>query len=223
MREAGVERITVVTAEPLEGYEVWDDRGLAWNDALAAAIGRGRDRAARRGRLRRPALLRARGGRGAARRDARARNRDRARARRRDERGRDAAARASSARISASPAAPPSTRARRRPRGRRSPRASPSTSTRRRISRGCRPHGLKLGYKASAEQFPPRRAARLLGRGGAARARDHRRLRPLPAVPPHRRPRPRRACPGSARSASAPSGRCSARACSPRRCATTRR
>ncbi len=37
VREAGVERITVVTAEPLEGYELWNDRGLAWNDALAAA------------------------------------------------------------------------------------------------------------------------------------------------------------------------------------------
>ena len=38
VREAGIERVTVVTAEPLEGYEVWHDRGLAWNDALAAAI-----------------------------------------------------------------------------------------------------------------------------------------------------------------------------------------
>lgn len=38
IRDAGVERITIVTAEPLEGYDVWDDRGLAWNDALAAAI-----------------------------------------------------------------------------------------------------------------------------------------------------------------------------------------
>ena len=37
VRDAGVERITVVTAEPVEGYEVWNDRGLAWNDALAAA------------------------------------------------------------------------------------------------------------------------------------------------------------------------------------------
>ena len=37
VRDAGVERITVVTAEPLEGYELWHDRGLAWNDALAAA------------------------------------------------------------------------------------------------------------------------------------------------------------------------------------------
>ena len=38
VREAGVERITIVTGEPLDDYEVWDDRGLAWNDALAAAI-----------------------------------------------------------------------------------------------------------------------------------------------------------------------------------------
>ncbi len=37
VREAGVERITVVTAEPLNGYETWLDHGLAWNDALAAA------------------------------------------------------------------------------------------------------------------------------------------------------------------------------------------
>jgi 2-phospho-L-lactate guanylyltransferase len=37
-REAGVERVTVVTGLPLKGYEVWDDRGLAWNDALAAAM-----------------------------------------------------------------------------------------------------------------------------------------------------------------------------------------
>jgi 2-phospho-L-lactate guanylyltransferase len=38
IREAGVERITIVTGEELDGYEVWDDRGLAWNDALAAAM-----------------------------------------------------------------------------------------------------------------------------------------------------------------------------------------
>jgi 2-phospho-L-lactate/phosphoenolpyruvate guanylyltransferase len=37
-REAGVERVTVVTGLPLKGYDVWDDRGLAWNDALAAAM-----------------------------------------------------------------------------------------------------------------------------------------------------------------------------------------
>jgi 2-phospho-L-lactate guanylyltransferase len=38
VHEAGIGRVTVVTAEPLDGYEVWDDRGLAWNDALATAI-----------------------------------------------------------------------------------------------------------------------------------------------------------------------------------------
>ena len=37
VREAGVGRVTVVSAEPIDGYEVWPDRGLAWNDALAAA------------------------------------------------------------------------------------------------------------------------------------------------------------------------------------------
>ncbi len=37
VREAGVERVTVVGAEPVDGYEVWPDRGLAWNDALATA------------------------------------------------------------------------------------------------------------------------------------------------------------------------------------------
>jgi 2-phospho-L-lactate guanylyltransferase len=40
VREAGVERITLVTSERLvlPGVESWDDRGLAWNDALAAAM-----------------------------------------------------------------------------------------------------------------------------------------------------------------------------------------
>jgi 2-phospho-L-lactate/phosphoenolpyruvate guanylyltransferase len=37
VREAGVERVTVVGADPVGGYEVWLDRGRAWNDALAAA------------------------------------------------------------------------------------------------------------------------------------------------------------------------------------------
>ena len=37
VREAGVERVTVVSAEPIDGHEVWADGGLAWNDALAAA------------------------------------------------------------------------------------------------------------------------------------------------------------------------------------------
>ena len=36
-RDAGVDRVTVVTGLPLQEYEVWDDRGLPWNDALAAA------------------------------------------------------------------------------------------------------------------------------------------------------------------------------------------
>ena len=39
IREAGVERVTVVTAEALHGYDLWPDRGLAWNDAIATAIG----------------------------------------------------------------------------------------------------------------------------------------------------------------------------------------
>jgi 2-phospho-L-lactate/phosphoenolpyruvate guanylyltransferase len=37
VREAGCERITVVTTERVDGYEVWNDSGLAWNDALATA------------------------------------------------------------------------------------------------------------------------------------------------------------------------------------------
>jgi 2-phospho-L-lactate guanylyltransferase len=38
VREAGVEQVTVVTREPIDGFDVWEDRGLAWNDALAAAM-----------------------------------------------------------------------------------------------------------------------------------------------------------------------------------------
>jgi 2-phospho-L-lactate guanylyltransferase len=38
VREAGVEQITVVTAERLNGYPVWHDRGLPWNEALATAM-----------------------------------------------------------------------------------------------------------------------------------------------------------------------------------------
>jgi 2-phospho-L-lactate guanylyltransferase len=38
VREAGVDRVTVVTGLALKDYEVWNDRGLPWNDALAAAI-----------------------------------------------------------------------------------------------------------------------------------------------------------------------------------------
>jgi 2-phospho-L-lactate/phosphoenolpyruvate guanylyltransferase len=37
VHEAGVERVTVVSSEPVEGYDVWPDRGLEWNEALAAA------------------------------------------------------------------------------------------------------------------------------------------------------------------------------------------
>jgi 2-phospho-L-lactate/phosphoenolpyruvate guanylyltransferase len=37
VREAGVERVTVVTRLKVRGYDVWNDRGLPWNDALAAA------------------------------------------------------------------------------------------------------------------------------------------------------------------------------------------
>ncbi len=37
VRDAGVERVTVVTAERLDGYDVWPDRGLEWNEALACA------------------------------------------------------------------------------------------------------------------------------------------------------------------------------------------
>ena len=34
---AGFRRVTVVTSEPLTGVERWDDGGLPWNEALAAA------------------------------------------------------------------------------------------------------------------------------------------------------------------------------------------
>jgi 2-phospho-L-lactate guanylyltransferase len=37
VRDAGVAQVTVVTGLPLKGYDVWNDRGLAWNEALAAA------------------------------------------------------------------------------------------------------------------------------------------------------------------------------------------
>jgi 2-phospho-L-lactate guanylyltransferase len=37
VREAGIEQVTVVTSESLDGHHVWHDRGLAWNDALARA------------------------------------------------------------------------------------------------------------------------------------------------------------------------------------------
>ena len=40
VRDAGVERVTLVTSEPLalEGTSLWDDHGLPWNEALALAI-----------------------------------------------------------------------------------------------------------------------------------------------------------------------------------------
>jgi 2-phospho-L-lactate guanylyltransferase len=38
LREAGVERVTLVCGKPVSGYDdVWLDGGLPWNDALAAA------------------------------------------------------------------------------------------------------------------------------------------------------------------------------------------
>ncbi len=40
VRETGVDRVTVVCKEPLDGYEVWQDGGLPWNDAIAEAMGR---------------------------------------------------------------------------------------------------------------------------------------------------------------------------------------
>jgi 2-phospho-L-lactate/phosphoenolpyruvate guanylyltransferase len=38
VRDAGVEQVTVVTRDPIDGHDVWPDRGLPWNDALAAAM-----------------------------------------------------------------------------------------------------------------------------------------------------------------------------------------
>jgi 2-phospho-L-lactate guanylyltransferase len=37
VREAGIDRVSVVGGEPVDGHEVWLDHGLAWNDALGAA------------------------------------------------------------------------------------------------------------------------------------------------------------------------------------------
>src|SRR5580765_7508304 len=37
IRLAGVTGMTVVCSEPVAGYDTWLDRGLSWNDALAAA------------------------------------------------------------------------------------------------------------------------------------------------------------------------------------------
>jgi 2-phospho-L-lactate guanylyltransferase len=40
VREAGVERVTVVTGRPIDGYDVWVDGGLAWNEAMRAVVRR---------------------------------------------------------------------------------------------------------------------------------------------------------------------------------------
>lgn len=37
VQEVGVTGLTVVCSEPLSGYNVWLDRGLPWNEALATA------------------------------------------------------------------------------------------------------------------------------------------------------------------------------------------
>ena len=52
---------------------------------------------------------------------------------------------------------------------------------------------LRLGYKASAEQFPPRRLLDLAVAAEHAGLRLGLDQRPLPALAPHRRPRPERA------------------------------
>ena len=223
VREAGVERVTVVSAEPIDGHEVWADGGLAWNDALAAATAdlvHAPLVAVVSADLPLPAQ---RGGRRAARRDAGARHRDRARPGRRNERGRDAAA-------------GPRPDAFRRARKRRDPRRA-----RRARCRG-RPPGprVRRRHARRPRQDAGRMAseARLQGVGGAvpaaAAARPVRRRRSGSGSSWSGSPTtssrsattavtPRRACPGWARSASAPSGHCSGRACSPRRCATTPR
>ena len=76
------------------------------------------------------------------------------------------------------------------------PQAPPVTSAVRSSSRKPRASlrhtipamSLRIGYKASAEQFGPARAARLHDRGGAPRLRARRRVGPLPALAPHGRP-----------------------------------
>ncbi len=185
------------TAEPLDGYETWHDRGLAVE--RRARRRRPREvvtRAGRRLRLRRPAA-------------ACAPTRSRSSSRRRPSAGIAIAPRARTAARTRSrcdrrarhdplrraAAAPPSTQRSASTHVRARPaRASPSTSTRPRIWRDAGAAAeARLQGVGGAVRAPP--APRLLGRGRAARARDRRRLRPLPAVPPSRAATGRRALP----------------------------
>ncbi len=193
-------------------------------------VGREHDDALRRRRAARARAPRCRRGRG---RRRRARRR-RARARRRAPRGR------ARRRRPASPASRQAPTTRRSRNSTRSLRASASsTSARRDLPRGQRLHGhqrqppamgtgyhraesmspssalppLRLGYKASAEQFAPARPALVRRRGRAPRARQRRRLGSLPALPARRRALAGIAAVARARWPRRPRASSSARAC----------
>ena len=199
VREAGVERVTVVTGIDLKGYETWDDRDLPWNDALAAAIDEIVHRSARRDHLRRPAARFApRTSRSCSprRRSAGSRSRERSTAAPTPSR---CARPGSSARTSASRAAQPSTPASGSTTSCSTFPAWRSTSTPPKTSPGCgRPHaearlqGLAQSSSAPRELLDFSVAAERLGLEIVA-VSDH--FQPLAA---HRRPRARARCRGSA-------------------------
>ena len=224
VREAGVERVTVVCAEPIDGYERMARRRPRLERRARSGDGRARPRAARRGRLRRPAA-------------SCAARRSKSCSTATPERG-IAIARALDGGTNAvamrppglvltrfgEPGAPPSTPRSACPHVDGRP-AGPRVRRRhaRRPRQDAGRMALKLGYKAIGGAVPPAAAARPVHGGGAARARAASGSPTTSSRSATTAVTPRRACPGWARSASAPSGHCSGRACSPRRCATTRR
>ena len=213
VKEAEVGPVTIVSAEPLEVYDVPLRRPWTGLERRPRGGGRGaRVGAAGRDRGCGPALAPARRGRGADHGDARVRHRDRSR-------------RATAARTpyrSGLPAGPThfgerlgSVHARPAGRGRRRSRpGSPRARLRRRHAGGPRAMGgADARLQGLRGAVRPAGAARLRRPRRGARPRHRRRLRPLPALAPHTAAtRPRR-CPGSARSAQRTSRACSARAC----------
>ena len=164
----------------------FDDRGLPWNEALAAAMTEV---------VTEPVVavvsadlprLTAERGAGAGRGDAGARDRDRPRAGRRHERGLDAAAGPGPRRTSASRAPRPCTSA---PLARGGdahvvdcPGLAFDVDTPEDLADVARAEARLQGIGRAVRAAG---AARPLGRGRGARARDRRRLRPLPALAPH--------------------------------------